>query len=619
VINKKINNHDFSSFQKLIGALLFFLTEKESKQAVLMSFLLIFSSALDAVAILGVMPLISLVVEPSIVNTNQYLNMVYNYVDEPELTRFIIILAFAAVTLMLISMVSVLGIHNKVRLYAVNTQNRLSKTFVEKITAFNYQWFLNKNTTEYAHYIYTDVLMWMNDGVLRILNIVGHISLILISSAIIIYVSPAEGLVVLFIAGLLSYLIITYLKKPVSELSRVRRNSSAKSISSASHIFSGIKDIKLIKKENYFVTDFLKVFSLYGKSGAKLRLIQSVPPFFVIFLGQSALIIYVILLWKNGHSSGAIAAQMALIVLITSRMLPAINKLIAEVNGMWVVVPHLESLYKIHEEFVSNISLKKNTQQVLNNNVCVPESWKELMFENIYFKYKNKEEYALSNINLIMKRGGSYGIAGPSGAGKTTFLDILLGLLTPIKGSLKVDNIELNAEVISDWYNKIGYVSQSPFILDLTLRQNIAFGVNENEIIDSKVMECIEKAKLSDFFVSNNMDLNTPLGDKGLMISGGERQRICIARALYNEPEILILDEATSALDPINEKAIRESIDSLHGEITTIMIAHRLTSIQNCDEIFLFSKGKLVANDSYANLVENVQLFKDMTTNISNG
>ena len=571
---------------------------------------------LDAIAILGVMPLVALIVNPEIIHSNTYLIILHNFMGNPEMGHFLFLLALMAILVMLFTMICIVIIQNKAKVYGVVTQTKLAKKYLNKILGLNYSWFLDKNTTECAHYVFTDITIWMNDGVLRGLNFIGYVSLIIIYSIMIILVSPFEALIALLVASVFTYFIISYSRIPITRLSKIRRGSAANSLASASNIFSAIKEIKTMNKGEYFRDNYLRLFSKYGMTGTKLRLIQSLTPPIILFFAQAALISYVLLLWNNNHNSVEIAAKMALIVLITSRLIPGVTRLANEINVIWTITPHLESLDKNLSEFDSYNNLKFNTDNKIENDKVISCDWNEIILKDLSYKYPEKDNFALSKLNLKMKKGKSYGVAGPSGSGKTTFLNIILGLLYPDSGSITIDEIKLDHKRIHSWQKIIGYVPQSPLILDETLRRNIAFGLEDDQISDTKVMDCIEKANLSEFIRSNSMNLDTSLGDRGIMISGGESQRICIARALYNNPEILILDEATSALDPLNEKAIKQSIRNIKSEITVITIAHRLTTIEECDKIFLFESGELVANGTYANLVNTSKLFRSMVSNI---
>lgn len=238
------------------------------------------------------------------------------------------------------------------------------------------------------------------------------------------------------------------------------------------------------------------------------------------------------------------------------------------------------------------------------------------------YRYPESAAESLSGVNLTIQRGAAYGLAGPSGAGKTTLVDLLLRLLDPSQGRLLVDGIDATRIPLADWRCRIGYVAQQPFITDDTLLANVAFGVSPDEVDRNLATDCLRRANLESVFGDLPQGIDTRLGERGIRLSGGQRQRVAIARALYKRPEILILDEATSALDSIAEKAIQDAITLLHGNVTLIVIAHRISTIQSCDEIWLLDSGRISAAGSYTELLEKSELFRRLAMTgelLSNG
>ena len=244
------------------------------------------------------------------------------------------------------------------------------------------------------------------------------------------------------------------------------------------------------------------------------------------------------------------------------------------------------------------------------------KNWKNIQINNVIFHYSPNTNPVLQDINAIIEKGKSYGIVGPTGAGKTTFVDIILGLIQATSGEVNINGDDLNLENSRIWQQQIGYVPQNPLITDDTLQANIAFGVADNQVNIDHVLNCIEMANIKD--VLETITLSGSLGDNGNRLSGGQKQRVAIARALYNSPEILVMDEATSSLDSISERSIQLSLDNLKGKVTTITIAHRLSTIENCDTIYVIDNGKLIASGNYKTLVNDCMLFKEMALSSSN-
>ena len=277
-------------------------------------------------------------------------------------------------------------------------------------------------------------------------------------------------------------------------------------------------------------------------------------------------------------------------------MLPSVNKIssyFAAIVHNGVVIDKVRDEYREIHEHEKNIRLveMENTGKAEQKIITLNS---EIKVENLEFSYPDTESPVLSNVSIQIPKNYSAAVIGPSGAGKTTFVDLILGILTPQKGDITVDGIDIH-EGMRSWHDKIGYIPQTIYMLDDTIRNNIAFGDSE-EIDDERIWEALRKAQLEEFIKEMEEGLDTVIGEAGVRLSGGQRQRIGIARALYRQPEVLVLDEATSALDNETEAAVMEAIDSLQGKMTMLIIAHRLSTIQNCDIVYKVENGQVTVD-----------------------
>jgi len=240
------------------------------------------------------------------------------------------------------------------------------------------------------------------------------------------------------------------------------------------------------------------------------------------------------------------------------------------------------------------------------------DGWRRVRLEKVGYQYPDASGWALRECSIALERSGAYGLVGPSAAGKSTLVDLLVGLLEPTEGRVWVDDDPLETLAPKSWQRRIGYVPQAPFIADASLRDNVAFGVPENDVDDARVMECLRLANVAELPAQLERGLDTRLGERGSRLSGGQRQRIAIARALYAGPELLVFDEATSALDSISEAEILAALDNLRGRMAVIIIAHRLSTVASCDQIFLLEEGRLVGCGTYRDLATSHPLFRKM-------
>jgi len=297
-----------------------------------------------------------------------------------------------------------------------------------------------------------------------------------------------------------------------------------------------------------------------------------------------------IMMFGKQASSTHVVGMMALLVVAAWRVLPGINQVL---SGLATMKGSLEYVHKVMK-YLKDIELYQNENlapmAAQYDDIAAFEN--ELRFEHLSFSYDNCQDYAVKDVSFTVRKGQSVGIIGKSGAGKSTLVDILIGLLPPSGGRITIDEKVLSPALQRSWTNKIGYVSQSPYIYDGTLAGNVAFGLEEKQIDREKVLESCQMAAIG--FIENLTEgIDTPIGERGVRLSGGELQRVAIARALYHKPEVMVFDEATSALDSQNEKEIQKTIYSLKGKLTLIIVAHRLTTVEGCDVLICLKKGKI--------------------------
>ncbi|CAG0998600.1 partial Multidrug resistance ABC transporter ATP-binding/permease protein BmrA, partial [Rhodocyclaceae bacterium] len=272
------------------------------------------------------------------------------------------------------------------------------------------------------------------------------------------------------------------------------------------------------------------------------------------------------------------------------------------------VLPSVRDILALRQALIN----QGQDQSLNRRSVEIALPWNLVELNSVCFSYPESQALVLDHLTLKIEAGQAYGVVGPSGAGKSTLVDIVAGLLFPTSGTILIDGKPLDPAPSKAWQRQIGYVAQSPFLIDATISENIAFGVPANQVDTARLEQAIEAADLADLIRSLPEGLETPLGERGLRLSGGQRQRLAIARALYDDVRLLILDEATSSLDNISEHSVQEAVARLRGRVTTITIAHRLTTIRNCDRIFVLEAGSLVSSGTYAELLERSSLFQSM-------
>lgn len=341
--------------------------------------------------------------------------------------------------------------------------------------------------------------------------------------------------------------------------------------------------------KKFFVDSYKTVYKKLIKGAKNNEMLAAIPKYILETVCIIGMIIAVIgkLLWGR-RDLNAFVVQMSAFAVAAFRLLPSVGKISAYINNIMYSIPSLDLIYKDLKE-IENFIPKEN-------DISVVEKWNfnnSIELLNVSYAYEGTDKKVLNNISLTIRKGETVALIGSSGAGKTTLADVFLGLLIPQQGSIRVDGKNIY-ENMNSWHRMLGYIPQTIYLSDDTIRNNVAFGIKEEDIDEQAVVEALKKAQLYDFIQTLEQGLETFVGDRGVRLSGGQRQRIGIARALYCNPEVLVLDEATSALDTETETAVMEAIDSLKGYKTMVIIAHRLTTIQNADKIYEVTDGNVV-------------------------
>ena len=352
--------------------------------------------------------------------------------------------------------------------------------------------------------------------------------------------------------------------------------------------FGGIKETKIVQKEGYFLKKFDAEYESFAANHCSYQTLSYLPKPAMETVVISALLLVVMVKLLRGVESSYFVGTMSVFAVAAYRLLPSFNRISGYLSRIMFAKVSVDAVYR---DLIVVEELEKNE--------CESSVEKEIPFnekvsvEGVSFRYPTSEHNVLDDVSLDIPKNKSVAFVGPSGAGKTTMADIILGILMPGKGCIKVDGVEISGDMYS-WKKKLGYIPQAIFLMDDTIRNNIAYGIDENEIDDKRIEKVLEEAQLKEFIDTLPDGINTIIGEAGVRLSGGQRQRIGIARALYGDPEILVLDEATSALDTETETAVMEAIDNLNGRKTLLIIAHRLSTIENCDIVYEIKDNKVI-------------------------
>lgn len=583
------------------------LTFRERRKAKWLVFFLIGAGIVDAIALASVMPVVTVIVEPTMLEKYQVLEKLRNIFPDITAGQFVIGAAIVAALLLVVS--SVLGyvmlwVSNR---YGAAIQTRMAHDLMGEAMHAPYSWFLEQNSAGLVRFFHSDIIRWGRDFVLRIITMSQHLIGVVVPLLLLLAMAPGAGVMSLVVVAVIGFFLMRLVQPRIKRAASESKIATDRLVVIANNALSGVKDIKMACREEEFAKDFTDVFGYASRASASLSSWQVLPGAFFVLLGQVALLGLAVMLWTSGLSQGEIAGQMALVVLVTSRVVPAANRFFGLVSTIWNMLPWVEGVIRTKSE-LDRLSTKSEAPK----KSAATEKWQSFVVSEIIFSYGGSSKPAISDLSLDIRRGNLYGLVGASGAGKSTLVDLIIGLYQPQCGTIKLDEVDLNDIDIKTWQRQIGYVPQSPYIADDTIRANIALGVARSEIDDERVRQSLKMANLAEFVESLPDGIHTQVGDRGVCMSGGQRQRLAIARAFYQRPQLLVLDEATSSLDTVSEREVQQAVDRLKGKVTMLIIAHRLSTVRDCDEIFYLEKGCLVAKGNYDALLRDCSGFRTL-------
>ncbi len=584
------------------------LTPRQKLGASVILLFFIFSSALELLALSAAIPFISVLIEPEIVERNEILREIRLFLGSPSVDDLVLYLGLGTVGLLVVGFLANVSSQFLADWFGIRVAMRLASKLVSECLSAPYLWFLRQNAPRLAQQIYQDPLMVGAALFPSAMELIYTSVLTLLIVGAVIVAAPWQSLLSVLAISLVAATIVYFVRPQVVHYAGVLRDRTLAHNKICVEFISGIKDIKVKNRGRHFSQLHYRVFRATVIARMITNLLSRMTPMTLLVVGQIGLVLVAVALFTSRTSQAEMTAQMAFLVLVMSRLLPSVSRVTGTFNKMAAVTPHLKGIQSI----LSEIDVMREAEAAERGSCEVPPQWQRLELVGVDFTYPGISRPAIHQIDLTFERGRAYGIVGASGAGKSTLVDVVLRLLPVENGEIRLDGRPVSDFTLKSWYRQMGYVPQDPLFFDNTLRRNVAFGLEDSQIDDEGVRRALSMAGLDDVVESLDQGLDTELGDRGTRLSGGQRQRVAVARALYDAPNILILDEATSALDTITERAIQDTIDRLQGTVTTITIAHRLTTIMRCDRIFLMDAGRLVDSGSYDELIARNALFRKM-------
>ena len=585
--------------------ILFLLTPQERNRAVLLFVMILIMAFLDTLGVASIMPFIAVLTNPEIVKNNFLLGFMYEkskIFGVENIEEFIILLGFLVFFILIISLTfKSLAIYAQLR-FAQMREHSIGKRLLEGYLSQAYSWTLGRNSADFSKTILSEVNLIILQAITPMITLLANAAVVIAILILLIIVDPYIAFLISSTLGLAYFVIYKFIRGYLKNIGKERLKVNQLRFTAVNEVFGAGKEVKLGGFENTYVDKFSKTTKIFAKHQATMKVLAQLPRFAIEAIGFGGMILFILYNLIDNKTFNNALPLIALYAFGGYRILPALQQSYNSISSLRFAGPALDNLCE---------ELKLNKKKFINNeNIEALLVKKSISLKNISYHYPNTNQTSLTNISLEILNCSTVGLVGATGSGKTTTADIILGLLDPQKGELKVDETIINDHNRKAWQKSIGYVPQYIFLADDTITANIAIGIDPENINQKSIERAAKAANLHEFILNElPMGYKTVIGERGVRLSGGERQRLGIARALYHNPKVLVLDEATSAMDSITEKLIMDAINHLRENTTIILIAHRLTTIKNCDKIFLLDNGKLVSQGSYEELIKSSDLF----------
>ena len=587
--------------------LLYLLSNAERKRAAFLLFMILIMAMLEMVGVVSIMPFMAVLMNTSLIDTNILLKSAFenSIIFGVETNQeFLFLLGIVVFLILIISLAfKFFTVYIQLR-FTSSLNYTLAKRLVAGYLNQPYSWFLSRHSADLGKSILSEVGLVVNQGLSPALNLIRQSVVTLAIMMVLIFVDLKLTLIVILTLGLSYSLIYFSIRDFIQKIGQKRLDANQWIFTSINEAFGATKEIKVSGLEQ----EYIKRFSSPAKSLAKIQalagIISQSPRFALEAISFGGMLLVVLYLMAKSSTFVNVVPVIALYAFAGYRLIPAIQQIYVSTTLLRFIGPAIDDLQKDFKSMQIPSSQKTSKFLPLKKNITL---------RNIHYYYPNASQKALKDIDFTIPAYSSIGIVGATGSGKTTTVDIILGLLEPQKGSLEIDGTIIKKDNLKAWQRSIGYVPQHIFLADDTIAANIAFGIDPENIDYEAVQRSAKTAKLHEF-VTNDLPqkYHTTIGERGVRLSGGQRQRIGIARALYHNPQVLILDEATSALDNKTEKQLMNEIKKLDKNVTIVIIAHRLSTVKECNSIILLEKGKLKGQGTFEELSKTNENFRSM-------
>lgn len=567
----------------------YILDKKQKINIVVLAVMIFIGGILETLSISAMLPVVWVIIDAESVQQNKYCQWIMELLHIQNMQGFIIMLLIALIIMYILKNAYLLLLTSEQNRFISVNRNRLISQVLREFLNRPYEFYLDADIPTVFRLTDSDIPNVF--GILMaIISLASEVVVFVLICGVLIVTDWKLVLVLIFISGIVTLVLFKVLKPKLNSLGMTNQAIQSRIAKWRIQAIYGIKDVKVLHRESFFADNYESNGKIGAKLNQKYAIINALPRILIETIFMVSILGYLVVCVALGDDMTQMLPTLTAFGLAAVRLLPCVNRINTYLTDISYFRPCLDYVYENMN--INEISKKTNQTLLPVDETKTMQLRNRIELKDIVYAYPNTDTLIFDHADMEIPYGKSIGIMGPSGAGKSTIVDILLGLLKVHEGQILCDGDNV-FENYPAWLAQIGYIPQSIYLVDEPIRNNIAFGIADDEIDDNRIWQVLEEAQLKEFIQTLPEGLDTTIGDRGVRLSGGQRQRLGIARALYHNPEILVFDEATSALDNETEAAVMEAINSFHGKKTMVIIAHRLNTIEKCDMIYKVEGGKI--------------------------
>ncbi len=577
--------------RKIWKKLMVLLDGKQKRTMILLVFMMLIGAILEVFSVATVIPVANIVFMPEEIHENKLLSAAYEMFGFESDKTFGIAVMLLLIVAFVLKNIYIYFMQKAMYHFVYTNQFRTSERMMKNYMRRGYEFYLNADTAVIQRSITSDVNN-MYGLILALLQLISESIVFVVLSVVLLVSDPLMTIIIASLLGITLLIIKVVIKPIMHRAGEDNQEYYSNLFKWINQTVIGIKEVKIGGREKYFIDTYAEYGKGYVNAVQRYTLYNNIPRLVIETVCVAGIVAYLLFLFLNGGQTENLLDIIAAFGVALMRMMPCANRINNQLNSISYFEPFFMGVSDNLQDEIDGRNTDVSVFEVQKEKLPVKN---EIVMKDISYKYPNTEKWILKDANVTIPIGSAVGIVGETGSGKSTFVDVLLGLLVMQKGEITADGQNIfEGNNYRKWLKNVGYIPQTVFMIDDTIRKNVAFGIPEDEIDEERVWEVLKEAQLDEFVKSLPEGLETGIGERGIRLSGGQRQRISIARALYDDPAVLVLDEATSALDNDTEKAIMDSINHLHGKKTLIIIAHRLQTIEKCDAVYRIEGTKAV-------------------------